>query len=94
MTVTQPPVDSSFLVDVMYSESWRIGGRPNRQKDHSVFELFSEQILFRVSQVALQCSEVVQAGLANVFQGPLMDVLKKALQEPHKVGLCLFGGAP
>lgn len=49
--------------------------------------------LLKNIQVALQCSEVVQAGLANVFQGPLMDVLKKALQEPHKVGLCLFGTA-
>ncbi|CAE8678680.1 unnamed protein product [Polarella glacialis] len=44
-------------------------------------------------QVALHCSEVVQAGLANVFQGPLMEVLKKAFEEPQKVGLCLFGSS-
>lgn len=47
--------------------------------------------LLKNIQVALQCQEVVQAGLANVFQGPLMDVLKRALEEPQKVGLCLFG---
>eukprot|EP00445_Apocalathium_hangoei_P020546 CAMPEP_0203898300 /NCGR_PEP_ID=MMETSP0359-20131031/40855_1 /ASSEMBLY_ACC=CAM_ASM_000338 /TAXON_ID=268821 /ORGANISM="Scrippsiella Hangoei, Strain SHTV-5" /LENGTH=1115 /DNA_ID=CAMNT_0050821353 /DNA_START=121 /DNA_END=3465 /DNA_ORIENTATION=- len=49
--------------------------------------------LLKNIQVALQCSEVIQSGLANVFQGPLMDVLKRALEEPQKVGLCLFGTA-
>eukprot|EP00930_Biecheleria_cincta_P024231 TRINITY_DN17362_c0_g1_i1.p1 TRINITY_DN17362_c0_g1~~TRINITY_DN17362_c0_g1_i1.p1 ORF type:complete len:3719 (+),score=933.30 TRINITY_DN17362_c0_g1_i1:1202-11158(+) len=49
--------------------------------------------LLKNIQSALQCAEVVQAGLASVFQGPLMDALKTALQEPSKVGLSLFGTA-
>ncbi|CAE7479082.1 UPL2 [Symbiodinium sp. CCMP2456] len=49
--------------------------------------------LLKNIQTALQCTEVLQAGLANVFQGPLMDALKTALKEPSKVGLSLFGTA-
>ncbi|CAJ1385999.1 unnamed protein product [Effrenium voratum] len=49
--------------------------------------------LLKNIQTALQCTEVLQAGLANVFQGPLMDALKTALKEPQKVGLSLFGTA-
>eukprot|EP00927_Polykrikos_kofoidii_P003483 TRINITY_DN11382_c0_g4_i2.p1 TRINITY_DN11382_c0_g4~~TRINITY_DN11382_c0_g4_i2.p1 ORF type:complete len:3793 (+),score=824.17 TRINITY_DN11382_c0_g4_i2:147-11525(+) len=49
--------------------------------------------LLKNIQVALQCSDAVRADLAHVFQGPLMEVLKTALREPQKVGLCLFGTA-
>ncbi|CAL1170532.1 unnamed protein product, partial [Cladocopium goreaui] len=49
--------------------------------------------LLKNIQTALQCSEVLQAGLAHVFQGPLMDALKTALKEPQKVGVSLFGTA-
>ncbi|CAE7646093.1 TOM1, partial [Symbiodinium pilosum] len=44
-------------------------------------------------QTALQCSEVLQAGLANIFQGPMMDALKVAVKAPVRVGLSLFGTA-
>ena len=49
--------------------------------------------LLKNIQTALQSSEVLQAGLAHVFQGPLMDALKIALKEPPKVGVSLFGTA-
>ncbi|CAE7479156.1 Huwe1 [Symbiodinium sp. CCMP2456] len=49
--------------------------------------------LLKNIQTALQCSEVLQAGLANIFQGPMMDALKVAVKAPVRVGLSLFGTA-
>ncbi|CAJ1338979.1 unnamed protein product [Effrenium voratum] len=49
--------------------------------------------LLKNIQTALQCTEVVQAGLAHVFQGPLTEALKIAVKAPQKVGLSLFGTA-